>query len=804
MISADDSTLYFTAKSGAEAVICTFDTSAYNTNCFGTGTSSPAGLLAISNTRVGFFGVDTATDKGCLININPLVSPPTVNWQKFLVFPNSIAAIMNKGAATTNTDNTKIYGALPIGGSASTTLLVFVVLEESTGNLIGDSLVSNAVCTKVDAIYYFLDKIYVIGQFPDSRILVFDEIQSRFTNIYQSTGATYRGVTSDTVSGRLRFMGGKSNNPIIYKVFPENLINNGEFTYSNLDMTSATRYYEFEDRTYSYGAAVGQSNSGAAGHPNVANTITPTILWQTTVNRFEDPITLDLDKSASFNESLNITCSIGGTPTITYSFTPVDTVSKTEWLTFNETSFTLSGTSDFTADDQVHKYVVTSNWSGTPSGSSETYITLNVKSGEATTAGAVATAAAQAQVGIAAGIAVVNAAVAGNPPTSLWSLLQQLQMILLVMIIDEYTPADINEFLEGVSFALFNFDFLPAGDAPLFETPLDWLDFGEPSEKIQTLGIESISTLVNNFSFLFTYLCIMLIHFVLKIMPWFKQKNHPNCIIRNISKIREKVIDTIFYATYARMLLEAHEILAMTAVVEIKELDFSSAPAIVSYLISWVYLFLCLVILIAAFYLFYINREDYDPEKKTPTMEFFEGLKNTKWARFYTFLLLLRRMIFVLTVIFLLGNVDRNIIYSVLLINQVSYCCIFIYLRPFEELQDNIIESVNEVFLTAIICYLFAMTSEEKWTDSTTTGFMNFLIFNCFIIIGIMFYFMFANVITKIRECKSKKASESFSHLSVQEEERAETENKVMKSKEEEQHYEDNEDNEANEANDEP
>ncbi|CAI2375096.1 unnamed protein product [Moneuplotes crassus] len=794
-ISADDSKLYYTVKNkGTDALVCAFDTSAYTSKCFITGASSPPrGMKMISDTQIIYIGVDASSSHGVLINVDPSSTTPTVNWQKLLSIPGGSAASMNRAAATTNADKSHVYAAVPIGTSTSATSLVFMVIEESTGSLVVDPLVSSEVCADVDEIYYFSNKVYVLVQFSEARLLVFDPTSSSFATIFQSTGSVYHGIHSDTVVGRLSLIGGKSNSPLIYKAFPDHLGLNGEFTTSSMTMSSTTSY-GYSSRTYSFTSQATYSHpSAGSGHPNIAVSKTDTALWETSVNRFIEPISIDANPSFAFDELVNVTCSIGTSTPISYTFSKADDQSDSEWLTFTESNFSLSGTPPDSAVDKVYKYTVAASWTTTPSGTATTEITINAKTKETITAGEVAAATAQSQVGVAAAIAVVNAALMGTPPTSLWSLLQQLQMLLLLMLIDDYTPSDINEFLEGMSFIMFNFNFIPAGDIPLVDVPIDWLDFGEPGEKIQNLGVESVSTFVNNFSLIFTLICVIVAHIVLKIIPCFKQKNHPNCVIRNISIIKDKVIDIIFYITYARLLLEAHENMIISSSFEIKEFDTSSASKTISHLISWTFLLLCLIIPTFALYLFYNHRKEYDPEKKTPTMEFFAGLRNTKWARFYSFLLLFRRVLFVLVVIFMSGNVHRAYIYSILLTCQVAYFGHLIYLRPFEELQDNIIELVNELFLIEVICYLFAMTSGDKWTNSAITWFMNSLTINCLVVVAIMIYFMVANIIIKCREWRKSKDVSSFSHLSVQEEPARETENREIKSTGREQDYADEE-----------
>lgn len=144
--------------------------------------------------------------------------------------------------------------------------------------------------------------------------------------------------------------------------------------------------------------------------------------------------------------------------------------------------------------------------------------------------------------------------------------------------------------------------------------------------------------------------------------------------MRNIAIYREKFIDIIFYVMYARLLLEAHETMVLSSTVEIRELQSDSAASTISHLIAWGFLALCLILPSVALYLFYKNQENYDPDKKTVTMEFFAGLRNTRWARLYTFTMLARRVAFVLLIIFLSRNVHRVFVYTPILLIQISYC----------------------------------------------------------------------------------------------------------------------------------
>lgn len=185
----------------SDALVCTFDTSVHNLKCFKTGNGYPYGLLRISDTKIIFFGVDKSTNTGTLANVDPTPSTPTVHWQNQLSIPGGSAASMNKGAATTNTGKSKVYVALPIGASTSTTYLTFMVLEESSGSLTGDIFASNEAVTDVDEVYYFLDNVYILAQASNTRLLVLNTSSTTFT----AAASQGNNIIEAKLLSRLRF-----------------------------------------------------------------------------------------------------------------------------------------------------------------------------------------------------------------------------------------------------------------------------------------------------------------------------------------------------------------------------------------------------------------------------------------------------------------------------------------------------------------------------------------------------------------------------------------------------------------------
>ena len=130
--------------------------------------------------------------------------------------------------------------------------------------------------------------------------------------------------------------------------------------------------------------------------------------------------------------------------------------------------------------------------------------------------------------------------------------------------------------------------------------------------------------------------------------------------------MKTTIIDIIKYSMYMRLIIEAHESLLLSSTSEINLLDFPKLSDIVSFFFAWFVLLFSISLPILAFYYFWIKRHKYDPDSKFFFMEFFADIRFSKYARLYMSLMLTRRVVFVLIVIFL-SNTNRYFVFPLLI-----------------------------------------------------------------------------------------------------------------------------------------
>jgi cysteine-rich repeat protein len=323
----------------------------------------------------------------------------------------------------------------------------------------------------------------------------------------------------------------------------------------------------------------------------------------------------------------------------------------------------------------------------------------------------------------AAGMSIGFSATSSSATTSLWAIINQLQLLMLLILIKGYVNKNTREYLVGQKFVLVTFDILGTSSE---ENKLKF--FGEPQkdEDLKDIGLEKISTLANILSILLLVFLVAIIHFILKKVRWGvgKFNNHP--LLRVYVWIREKLMYFFKYIFYLRLVLQCHESFILSSMSEIKHFIFhpdSSPWKIVSLLLAILVFWSCLFLIFLSIrsYNSVKNKEKLVDENDDESIynAFYPDLKENKLARLYTSFLLIRRTLFwTIVIIFLKEENEKINIFCCLLIIQVVYLTQFVIIRPFVKFKQNLIELINEGFILIYLCVFFAIgddDNEEGW-----------------------------------------------------------------------------------------
>lgn len=218
---------------------------------------------------------------------------------------------------------------------------------------------------------------------------------------------------------------------------------------------------------------------------------------------------------------------------ITYALSQYNTELVPAWVTFNATLGKLTGTLPQVSVNTTFNFYIdatSSEWTGVL----QKLITINVivppppvpapvpatvpkteVTPEASTEAKAAATSAQAGTAAVVGVSTVGSMFSGSNPTVIWTILNQLQMLVLILLVDNFLPTDIESYMQGVEFALVSFDFLPVMEVGFVNSTLEWMDFEQPNLKLEMIGFNSRSTSVNIVGVILVLILIVLVHVTL-------------------------------------------------------------------------------------------------------------------------------------------------------------------------------------------------------------------------------------------------------------------------------------------------
>ena len=336
-----------------------------------------------------------------------------------------------------------------------------------------------------------------------------------------------------------------------------------------------------------------------------------------------------------------------------------------------------------------------------------------------------------AVAGISAAVSVWNL----SAPQGLWMTLNQFQLILLLLLTNSQIPTKVVDYLSGMKSTTWSFNIIPFKDIPGISSLINLIDCPLNSSELNYFGLMSGSTLVNNFSLLWLLMIILWIQGIFLILY---HKWRPSIVSKpKCSKFWDKLYQLFFFSINIRFLLEANQFMMIWWVYEIKQFDTSSISKIVSIIISILFLIFWIILLLFSFVESFVKTDESNPDKHLYFKEFISGIKSSRKARLYSFVLLTRRYLFV-TYLILGSSLSSIVLVAVMVIIQVAYFTFIVSIRPYEVVKNNAIEIINEAFFLLFLLILTYFNDKNIWSESSSLAFIYMILLNSMIIISIM------------------------------------------------------------------
>ena len=95
---------------------------------------------------------------------------------------------------------------------------------------------------------------------------------------------------------------------------------------------------------------------------------------------------------------------------------------------------------------------------------------------------------------------------------SVWAIINQLQLFLLLILTRVYLPLDIINFIIGSKIAMFPYDYIPFKKLSYSSSINDIFDSDQNDETLAKVGVVSASSFVNNYSLFSSFLSVALLN----------------------------------------------------------------------------------------------------------------------------------------------------------------------------------------------------------------------------------------------------------------------------------------------------
>ncbi|CAI2379798.1 unnamed protein product [Moneuplotes crassus] len=360
------------------------------------------------------------------------------------------------------------------------------------------------------------------------------------------------------------------------------------------------------------------------------------------------------------------------------------------------------------------------------------------------------TAASGIGAGAVIGVSLLNL----SSLAAIWSLVNQYQLFILLLLTQTPFPGDVKGMILGNSLMTFNItQYMPVRHIPKMDSLMEHVGFEQQNIHLKTVGVNTGSAISNNIGFLLTLALFVCLHpLVLLLKCCINYENDNKCSFNYLMIL---TVDLFTFTIYVRVCMESFQLLLLTSISELLQANFGGAAPVISFTSSLLILGVCVGLMTLALYMFWITKDFYDPDRYYKLGEFFSGVRLNKYARLYSFLRCFRKL-FIILWLLICSFLDSWILCVGFLVLQLSYFIIIILLKPFDRVENNIIEMINEVIFTLLIGICIIFDQDQEWTSLPTNLFNYTILSNSIIITLVMIGALIFTICKKCTKGSSK------------------------------------------------
>ncbi|CAI2369416.1 unnamed protein product [Moneuplotes crassus] len=367
-----------------------------------------------------------------------------------------------------------------------------------------------------------------------------------------------------------------------------------------------------------------------------------------------------------------------------------------------------------------------------------------------------ATEAAAALVAASVILASASSLLSLSSISSIFSIMNSLQLAVLLPLVPDYFSLKVLDILSGMGFAMFSFDFIKFKDLPFVEGLTNWVSYPQSDGYLNSLGMRSGSSVVNYLSLFAILILVGVINFgifVCKICT--ENSKHTRC-----KKFFNKLFKLLTFNIYIRIFMQAFVFTTLSIFSELYNLNLATTVTQISFGLCIVFAICTSVLFILSFIMYCASFPQIDKVKYWTCIEYFNGIKPTKFSKLYSSLFMLVRIS--MTSLLIFGQTIRLYEKAIFfyLIN-IGYCIYLIIVRPFENPQDNIIEVINQTLFCSLAVPLSWLNTKQAWTQFYESYYTTIFMATPAIGSLICLAFLVKSIVVYIKTRKAKKKKQN-------------------------------------------
>ena len=343
-------------------------------------------------------------------------------------------------------------------------------------------------------------------------------------------------------------------------------------------------------------------------------------------------------------------------------------------------------------------------------------------------------------VKITIAVIVVTNLISLSSIESLWSIINQMQMLFLILLTGVFIPLDVKIIIQGPSFAINIYSYIPLSSTQYDSSVFSKYNFPSTNAMLQDVGVNTDSSIYNIHVMLIWILLIILIHvclyFVMKRISRIHESRGWKLFLKIIKWTIAKLYRMLTFGFYIRNLLQMALYIMLSTIYEISIFNTEDVYFITSLLFAiFIVLFYLVFIVITLWIICSSYKIDEDNHNKLG--ELFVGLKPYKKSRFHIAAIMIRRWIYAVILLTLVSTLGNKAIYTLTSI-QFCFAIYTAFLRPNKKMKANIIETLNEVYFFVCLLWLVFLNKKEDWSSFKISLYVWMIVSNSIIVLLII------------------------------------------------------------------